>query len=57
MKLSTTVLALAVATCPLGAQEQLPPPYQEGDVHAFLARARANDRPAAVLFNFNLDSG
>ena len=52
--LAFTFLALPAL---LSGQDASPKPYQEGDVDGFLQRARANERPAVVLFNFNLDSG
>ena len=52
--LAFTFLALPAL---LSGQDVSPKPYQEGDVDGFLQRARANERPAVVLFNFNLDSG
>jgi hypothetical protein len=56
MRHTATALALVVTVAVLGAQEP-PKPYQEGDVHGFLERTRANGRSAVVLFNFNQDSG
>ncbi len=56
MRQTATALALVVTVAVLGAQEP-PKPYQEGDVHGFLERTRANGRSAVVLFNFNQDSG
>ena len=56
MKFTSSALALVVTAAVIGAQTPSNP-YQEGDVHAFLERARTNDRSAVVLFNFNNDSG
>ena len=49
--------ACMLATLSLPAQETAEPPYQTGDVQGFLARARADARPAIVLYNFDLESG
>jgi len=38
----------------LGAQDK---PYDQGDVDAFLQRARSAGKPAIVLFNFDDKSG
>ncbi len=57
MNLKTTAIVLLATPVLLLAQDASPRPYQEGDVDAFLKRARTDDRPAIVLFNFNLDSG
>ncbi len=57
MNLKTSALILLAAPGLLLAQEDAPKPYQEGHVHAFLEQARTDERPAIVLFNFNLDSG
>lgn len=57
MNLKTSALILFATPGLLLAQDAAPKPYQEGHVHAFLEQARANERPAVVLFNFNLDSG
>ena len=51
------LFALATLSGVLAAQDDLLPPYQEGDVEAFLEGARDNNRSSIVLFNFNLGSG
>ena len=49
-----SVLACLSALTLATAQDR---PYQEGDVDAFLATAKAAGRPALVLFNFDDKSG
>jgi len=49
-RIASTLLLLSC----LSAQGK---PYQEGDVDAFLAAAKAAGRPAIVLFNFDAKSG
>lgn len=54
---SPALIALAASCGLLSAQGDAPLPYQQGDVEQFLEKARADDRPSIVLFNFNLGSG
>lgn len=57
MRLPLSLAAFLFVTPVLVSQEEQPKPYAEGEVDAFLQRARAKGRPAIVLFNFNLESG
>ena len=54
MKPSLLALACVTSLSLATAQGR---PYQEGDVDAFLADAKATGRPAVVLFNFDAESG
>lgn len=54
MQSSISVAALLTLGSVLAAQQK---PYSEGNVDAFLKNARANARPAVVLFNFDHDTG
>ena len=47
-------IAVVALVANLAAQDL---PYQEGNVDTFLHAARANGRPAIVLFNFDAKSG
>lgn len=53
-KLLATVAALFVLASALVAQQE---PYVEASPDEFLTKARTAERPALVLFNFNLKSG
>ena len=57
MNLTSTAFVLLATPSLMLAQDAPTHPYQEGEVEAFLQRARAKERPALVLFNFNLGSG
>lgn len=58
MKRSLAItLLLAIPLLVVRAQEPAAPCYSEGNADTFLAEARANKRPAIVLYNFNKESG
>lgn len=54
MRFLAPVIAVVALVTNLAAQDL---PYKEGNVDAFLHAARANGRPAIVLFNFDAKSG
>jgi hypothetical protein len=54
MRFLAPVIAVVALAANLAAQDL---PYKEGNVDAFLHAARANGRPAIVLFNFDAKSG